>query len=242
MARERSSVLFIDESSTGKSEMMAIGGLAMSLQDCVSLEQRIDEWCHENGMRQELKFRNVCSSNSARYCDFSTRLFKAIHANRARFRALVVENGTWKTSEYGGFEGVYHRLVYQLVLHCFGDLYANGDRVVVKLDERGSNYDLNYLKEVLNRAMRCNYSGWSPVVSVEWHDSKASRLMQAADILTSAVGFDCNNRESLTGISDAKLAVMRSIRECAGLESLKTNTPKGQSSFGVWQFKFKNRR
>ena len=113
-------------------------------------------------------------------------------------------------------------------------------RLVVHLDHRNSSYSLDTLKAVLNRGMKKKFQHPAqPFVAVEPRDSKTTDLIQIADLLLGAVGFQKNGLHLLAGSKAAKIELAAYIAEKAGMDDLTWDTPRRNHRFTIWNFRLR---
>lgn len=126
------------------------------------------------------------------------------------------------------------------MLHCFGRFAKEDSRYIVLFDERYTKYKLGTLKIILNRGIRKKHNIGSDVIrSVEPRESKGNNLIQVADILIGAIGFQKNGFDLIAGSSPSKRELSRYIASQAGLENLIEDTKWGQYRFMIWNFRLK---
>jgi hypothetical protein len=80
----------------------------------------------------------------------------------------------------------------------------------------------------------------SPVRNVQAVDSKDSGLIQIADILMGAIGYEMNGAHTRTGAKRSKILLAEYIAQKAGLVNLQQPTPRSQKNFSIWHFHFRN--
>lgn len=78
-----------------------------------------------------------------------------------------------------------------------------------------------------------------PFRTVEPRKAKQSDLLQMADIIIGAIGFQKNGYHLLASSRKGKKDLADYIASEAGLENLKNNSPWGENRFTIWNFKLK---
>lgn len=224
---------------------MVIGGLIIDEEEMPKFHDTLLGFRRETGMFAELKWTKVSSLMLANYQRFVDYFFALNNTDFLHFHALIVDNHQTNHRKFsrGDRELGFYKFYYQLLLHSFGRRYSRegeDDRFIVHLDHRTSSYSLGTLKRVLNAGIAKRYSITSaPFVSIEPVDSKASELLQVADILLGAIGYQKNGYDLLAGGKESKKSLVRHICAKAGLPDLSTNTRWGANRFTLWNFRLK---
>jgi hypothetical protein len=115
--------------------------------------------------------------------------------------------------------------------------YADGDdhRLYVYLDERSTKYKLDVLKIILNRGIRKEHSRTANVVKcIEPRDSKKCNVLQVADVIMGAIGFQINDCHCQPEASKAKIKLAEYIPRKARVTSLKHRTAPKRVDFEIW--------
>ena len=141
----------------------------------------------------------------------------------------------------------YYKFVYQLIIHCYIPYLAESDKFHVRIDDQTASYSLSELKKILNNGAKKKYNGFvqDPVRSVEPRDSRKSRLIQMADLLTGAIRFRINQQtleENNVPLSDAKIMLAKYVCEVFGVDDRIVfppyrNTPRNKKFFSIWHLK-----
>jgi hypothetical protein len=140
----------------------------------------------------------------------------------------------------GSKELGFYKMLYQLLLNSFGQVLRRNDRCLVTLDQRTTQrYKLSTLAVILNKGLRKKYGfTHDPVRHVQAMDSANCDLIQLADVLMGAVGFQANDDDRRPGASTAKIALANYIARRARLLHLRQSTPKALTHFALWYFQF----
>jgi hypothetical protein len=80
---------------------------------------------------------------------------------------------------------------------------------------------------------------FSPFVSIIPRDSKKTDIIQIADIILGAIGFQKNGYDLLSGSKPSKKELCEYIAQKAGLKNLVENTPFHNERFTIWNFQLK---
>jgi hypothetical protein len=239
--------IYCDESSTAERYML-FGGVITTETNAGDLSEVIDRWRTKHGMHRELKWGKVSRQKLPAYCSLIDLFAEHARQGFLHFNVIVFDTHQidYKTYHQGRKELGFYRFYYRFVLYKFG-IYAHDASYSMRvfLDER-SELDakrLEVMQIVLNRGIRKRYGLNTDVVrSVEAQQSHQSNLMQLADVIMGAVGFHCNGLHRRLNASPARRALAAHIAERAGLRELSSNTNPRRADFGIWRFKFNQRR
>jgi hypothetical protein len=219
---------------------MVLGGLILRAEDVALFNDTIRKFREETKMYGELKWTKVSRSKLSVYKRFIDYFFALNNTDRLFFRCIIIDNHQVDHSKFskGDKELGFYKFFYQLLLHCFGRYAKEDSRYIILFDERTSKYPLNTLKIILNRGIKKSFGLTSDVIrSVEARESRGSNLIQLADILMGAIGFQKNGFHLLAGSSQARVELANYIASQAGLDNLTEDTRRGQYRFMIWNFK-----
>jgi hypothetical protein len=226
---------------------MVLGGIIVSGEGVKGIEEKITRCRETTKMHAELKWGKVCTARFQEYKAFTDLFFDLNRADRAHFHSIVVDTSKLNHRLYnqGDPETGFYKFYYQLLLHSFGGKYAQGRldaKILVCLDRRNSSYPLDKLKELLNRGMEKKHGrGSRPFVAVEARDSKASGVLQLADILMGAVGFRKNGYHQRPGANKGKVQLAEHIASKVGEVSMAVSPQRTRNRFTVWNFRLQPR-
>jgi hypothetical protein len=219
---------------------MVLGGLILRADDVPLFNETIQKFREETKMYAELKWTKVSRSKLPVYKRFIDYFFALNNTDRLFFRCIIIDNHQVDHRKFskGDKELGFYKFFCQLLLHCFGRYAKEDSRYIILFDERTSKYPLNTLKIILNRGIKRNFALKSEVIrSVEARESRGSNLIQLADILMGAIGFQKNGFHLLAGSSQARVELASYVASQAGLVSLTEDTRRGQYRFMIWNFK-----
>lgn len=233
--------IYCDESRQTADRYMVIGGLMLERDNEPRFAEAMALYRQSQNMHAELKWTKVSNQKFNEYCaliDLFFSINRVIH-----FKAIVVDTQEMDHRRYnkGDAELGFYKLMYQFLLHSFGSELRPADRCVIFLDERTtSHYKLSTLGAILNNGLRKKY-GFSvaPVRNIQPIDSKDSDLVQVADILMGAIGYEMNGAHTRTGAKTSKVALAEYIARKAGLLNLQQPTPRSRREFSIWHFHFR---
>lgn len=238
--------IYCDESCTDKPHTcMVFGGIILPVERVHQIEQAMAEWRSVANMHAELKWAKITSNKFANYADLVRMTMRHVRQREMLFRSIVFDRchidyrGFWGRDHRQGFYG----LMRIFVLNAFMRRIFAGDRVILFIDKRNSQYPLGRVKDWLNQTAREKF-GWNvdAVRQVQVIDSKKSCVMQMNDVLLGAVGHQMNQLDKVEGCRPAKKDIASLVAEEAGLENLRRQTPREVTHFGIWKFAMKNRR
>jgi hypothetical protein len=220
---------------------MVLGGIILSAHHLETFNRFMGNWRLQNRMTAELKWNKVTNQKYAEYLSLVDFFFDAARKRVLRFKCVVLDTHQidYRTYHYGDKELGFYKFFYQLLLHSFGRHVApKGRRLIVHMDQRQSRYGLSDFRTILNRGMRKQYSLTEDLVRVvESINSRLSDVMQVADILMGAVGFQWNDLPQKPGMRQAKIDLANHVARSAGLNSLKCATPRHLDYFAIWPFR-----
>jgi hypothetical protein len=145
----------------------------------------------------------------------------------------------------GDSELGFNKFLFRLLWHRVGIRYGGDEKIVVHLDSRTATRDLSELCEILNHKAAQTFGGGrlrTTFARVAFRDSKNSRLLQIADLLTGAVAWHKNDHDAHPKPSGAKLQLANDIARMAGRQRLGMDTAKGTWALNVWNIRLGPRR
>ena len=239
--------VFCDESGRhGGASALALGGVILPHQNERQIVKEVDEWRDLASMSAELKWTKVSSGKLKEY-----KQFVDLFGNHSRQRSIAFRSAVWRNDEIdykkhhkGSEELGFYKFYYQLLLHSFGKfIKKDDDGLVVLLDQLNSNYPLEDLRRFLNYGMKKTYGLNANVVrSIEPIDSKSHSLVQMADVLTGAIAFQCEGRHNNPSARVSKKQLASHVAKTFRLKDMTRTTPYSMRSFGIWRFRFKEKK
>jgi len=233
--------VYCDESHQTADRYMVIGGVICLRNERPSVLAAIQDYRGKYGMLAELKWTKV----SQQKLDAYLALADLVHTQRKHihYRAIVIDTSEIDHRRYNRNDPElgFYKLMYQFLLHSFGGYLSPRDTCIIHLDQRTtSHYKLSTLWAVLNNGMHKKYPCLAkPVRSIEAADSHKHDLIQVADIVTGAIGFEMNGWDLKPGAKPAKVQLASHIAALAGLADLRHATQERDHWFGVWHFHFR---
>lgn len=237
--------VYIDESRQTRERYMVLGGLITTVGEIPEIQKRVDDFRAQTGMVREFKWTKVSKAMLGHYRGLVDLLAELIAQDRVHFKAAVFDSTTFdhKQFSHGDGEKTFYKLMYQFILHKFGKYLEEGDKAVIHLDQRTTSYSLAEFKQILNNGIRKKYAIQRAAIrSLEPVDSKASDLIQIADVIMGALGFEMNGYHQIPGASSAKCELASYIANRFRLPNLSAATPWGRQDFEIWQFRFNPRK
>jgi len=239
--------IYCDESRQSEHRFMVLGGLVIRATNVPNFNATMAKYRAETNMHAELKWTKVSPQKLPEYKRFIDYFFALNNANQVHFHTLLIDNHQVDHKRFSGGDKElgFYKFYYQLLLHAFGRRYGQkeqGHRLVVHLDHRNSSYSLDTLKKVLNKGMGKKFQvPGNPFVSVESRDSKKEDLIQIADLLLGAVGFQKNGLHLLAESKRAKVDLAAYIAAQAGLSDLIVDTQRSNHRFSIWNFRLQQK-
>lgn len=240
--------IYCDESRQSEHRFMALGGLIIRADNVANFNATMAKYRGETRMHAELKWTKVSAQKLPEYKRFIDYFFALNNANQVHFHCLMIDNHQVDHKRFSGGDKElgFYKFYYQLLLHGFGRRYCQKEanrRLIVHLDHRTSSYSLETLKKVLNRGMTKKFQlPGHPFVAVESRDSKQTDLIQIADLLLGAVGFQKNGLHLLAESKKSKVELAEYIASQAGLNDLMQDTLRSNQRFTIWNFRLQPRK
>jgi hypothetical protein len=191
-------------------------------------------------MWAELKWTKVSDQKLNEYRALIDLFFSV---NRVfHFKAIVVDTREIDHRRYNKSDAElgFYKLMYQFLLHSFGPYLQPADRCIIFLDQRTtSHYKLSTLWAILNNGLRKKYGlVHQPVRNIQAVNSKDNDLVQIADVLMGAIGYEMNGAHTRSGAKRSKVMLAEYIAQKANLVNLQQPTPRSQKQFSIWHFHF----
>lgn len=233
--------IYCDESRQTADRYMVIGGIVALREDEQRFAEAMKLYRDSQNMHAELKWTKV---SGQKFNEYQALIDLFFSVNRLfHFKAIVVDTQEIDHRRYnkGDAELGFYKLMYQFLLHSFGAQLRPADQCIVFLDQRTtSHYKLSTLCAILNNGLRKKYSFLSwPVRNIQAVDSKQHDLIQIADLLMGAIGYEMNGAHVRTGAKRSKVLLAEHIASKAGLVNLQQQTPRSNKQFSIWHFHFR---
>ncbi|MCB0003572.1 MAG: DUF3800 domain-containing protein [Anaerolineae bacterium] len=234
--------IYCDESRQTADRYMVIGGIIAQREHEVAFHEAMSLFRDDQNMHAELKWTKVSNQKLAEYKAFVDLFFRFNQV--FYFKAIIIDTQEIDHSRYNKNDAElgFYKLMYQFLLHSFGSELRHDDRCIVFLDQRTtSRYKLSTLCAILNNGLRKKYRfAYQPVRNIQAINSKDSDLIQIADVLMGAVGYEMNGAHTRAGAKQAKVALAKHISAKARLSSLQQPTQRSQRNFSLWHFHFRS--
>jgi len=234
--------IYCDESRQTADRYMVIGGVILTREMEEQFVQTMSLYRMGNNMHAELKWSKVSDQKLREYqslVDLFFSLNRAIH-----FKSIVVDTHEIDHRRFNKNDKDlgFYKLMYQFLLHSFGRYLQTDDQCIIHLDERTTSYyKLSTLCAILNNGLHKKYPNLKqPVRNIQATDSKKSDLIQVADVLMGAIGYQMNDAHVRTEAKRSKVVLAEYIARKAGLINLKQDTPFGLKHFSIWHFHFRS--
>ncbi|NLE37223.1 MAG: DUF3800 domain-containing protein [Pirellulaceae bacterium] len=238
--------VYCDESRQTQDRFMVFGGLVVHASAVEAFNKAMALWRDAHSMHAELKWTKVSGKKLAEYRSLVDLFFSLAGKNQLHFKSVVFDTTQidYRTYHKGDKELGFYKFFYQFLLHCFGRYGVEYNaRMIVHFDQRQTKQKLSTFCVILNRGIRKKFKCDRDVVrSVQAVDSKRCELMQVADVLMGAIGYQNNDCDRRLGARQAKIDLADYIATKANLMTLKQNTPWKMRHFGIWQFQFTQRK
>jgi hypothetical protein len=234
--------VYCDESQTSGVRYTVYGGIVIPAKSVVPFEEAVQEWRRKNHYSHEIKWKK-CGAESyyKKHVALVDFVFEHIERSHIDFKAVVFDS---KDRQYTGYrldkEKGFYTLYYHFLRKKFVPYGATDDHALyVYLDRRSTKYKLGTLYNVLNSYVKRDKGLKGNIVKIVHPlDSKKSNLIQLADLLMGAIGFQCNDLDKVPGAAQPKVKLAKYIATKAGVTSLAEQTSPYRSDFNIWRFKY----
>jgi len=216
---------------------MVLGGIILDRRSEPYFADAFSQYRDDAKMHSEMKWNKVSRGKLDEYKAFVDLFFA--NQNRCHFNALVVDTSQIQKRR-GDADLGFYKMMYQFLLHSFGSYLASTDRCTITLDNRNvQSYKLSTLHAILNNGLRKKYDfPHYPVTEIKVGDSKEIGLIQLADVLMGAIGYQVNGDDRKPEASEAKRELMGYIVREANLLDFRRSTSRFQKAFSIWHFRF----
>lgn len=219
---------------------MVLGGVITFSELIDNLEYQFSVYREALGMFAELKWTKVSWQKLDEYKIFLDIFFE--NRKIILFKSMVIDMVEFDKKRFhnNNSDLSFYKMMYQFLLHSFGRYLRAGDEVIIHLDERvNTGYKLSTLCAILNNGLHKKYSYLDhPIRSIQAIDSKKSNLMQLADILMGAIGYEWNGNHKSSHPKQSKIDLANYIKLMVGLNSLARDTSITSKHFSIWKIDF----
>ncbi len=234
--------VYCDESRQTKDRYMVFGAIIIPFRRIDDFEKAMTLWRDSQNMKAELKWTKVSDAKLREYKSLVDLFFALAGNNTLHFRSVVFDTSQIDYKKYhkGDKELGFYKFFYQFLLHNFGP-YArsNADRILIFFDQRNTKYKLGSLYSILNNGIKRKYGLTVNIVrKIQAVKSHECNIIQVADVLMGAIGYQNNDCHLRKGARRAKIELAEYIADKADLLSLKDSTPRKMRHFGIWRFRF----
>ncbi len=220
---------------------MVIGGIVTLRENEQRFAETMALYRQSHNMRAELKWTKVSNQKLNEYRALIDLFFSVNQS--FHFKTIVVDTQEIDHRRYNKNDAElgFYKLMYQFLLHSFGAYLRPADQCIVFLDRRTTSYyKLSTLCAILNNGLRKKYKYLQhPIRNIQATNSKYSDLIQVADVLMGAIGYEMNGAHTRTGARRSKVLLAEYIAQKAGLVNLQQPTPRSRKDFSIWHFHFR---
>jgi len=232
--------VFADESCQNAHHYMVLGALILPGTLVQEAETGLRQVLESHRMHGELKWTKVSRGKLPVYEEFVAHYFDVLVPRGAEFHSLILNCHGLNHRKFnnGDPDLGYNKFMFQLLFHRAAVPYGEYEKIVADLDSRNSNRNPYELETILNSASSRKFDR-QPFTRVAHRDSKGTRLLQLADLLTGAVAWHKNDHDAAENPSAAKCSLATTVANCAGRLRLGNETPKTERRMGVWNFRLR---
>ncbi len=190
-------------------------------------------------LRSELKWGKVSRAKNGAYTEFINQVSSRLVARGPAYYCIVIDTSLVRHNEYnqGSRDTGFSKFLYQL-LKKLARLFERNAHFYVYLDKRNTRHPPDEVRIILNQGCRKEY-GHTPFRIIEFRDSKKSDLIQWVDIVTGAIAYHWNDRDSESNASPARIELASKIAVAVGLRSLRQQTGSGLMPFSIWRMRLR---
>jgi len=236
--------VYADESCHTQHRFLVLGGVACEHAAVAAVEARFAQIRQKHQLFGEVKWTKVSRAKYHVYQEFVDLFASLIRDGTLNFHSLIVDTSEFdhKSHNQGSSEIGFNKLIYQLLLHKFGRLYAENHRLYVYLDKRTTKASLLTLQAMLNSglAKQWDIRGF-PIRRLDFRDSKSSDLFQANDLILGAMGHRKNGHQRLPSCSEHKRSLVKYIERAIGVQDVSASTRRDATAFTVWHFHYRRK-
>ena len=232
--------IYIDESSQTNHRYLVIGCVINMLPDAPILnaaiaKARLPDFPKDS----EAKWSKVSKAKLPAYKRIVDVLFD--NSNQINFHCLVIDTTLLdhKLFNAGSREIGFNKEIYQIAMKCAR--ICPKELFHVYPDRRETTQTPEHLRLILNRSCRSNGDkrDW-PFRRCQFRDSKATPLLQLADIIMGAIAFKLNGHDKKPAASAAKCGLASHILERASIKDVFKDTAVA-ADFTIWHRRLKKK-
>lgn len=240
--------VFVDESSQNAHHYMVLGALILPGDLVREADDLISHILATHGMPEsELKWTKISRGKLPCYQSVIDAYFTELVKQGAEFHAVIVDCHGLDHHAYndGDADLGFNKFLFSLLNYRVGFRFGMSEKIVVDLDARNSSRHPRELQECLNRTFARKHKSpmHFPFSRVAHRDSRGSRLIQVADLLTGAVAWHKNEHDLKPGASPAKSSIAQSIAQCVAVDRLGArSSPKWETRLSTWNHALRDRK
>jgi hypothetical protein len=220
--------IFGDESSQQK-RFSVYGTVSCETHETAMLEGRLEEALSPHGA--EVKWNAL--NDIPAYERFGAALFTSFRNSTLRYRAIVVERHHEQTASISR-ELRLIKYIHTLLMGYARDHAKRDCCFYVHLDGGGTDLLLDSLRQYLNRHDQSLHGRtFDAFKLIKPADSKTSRLVQAADLLSGAIAYVTHGEHLKAGHSASRRQFAEFIANKAQLPASERLKKKGAAPFGA---------
>ncbi|MBE0507613.1 MAG: DUF3800 domain-containing protein [Marinospirillum sp.] len=225
--------VYCDESrhtSDPSQPYIVIGALQCPREEKRRIVGRLHGLMTKHGIKTEFGWKKA-SPNKAEFYLSLIQLFAEEQC--LSFRCVVVDRRQLDHEQWnnGDKELGFYKLYYQLLVHWLqpGDTY----HIYLDWQQNAASGRFEELRQILAHKLM----GRAKIACLEPVESHNQPLIQLADLLMGAVGYDWNDMQSRSNASVFKVQYAGHLAKAVGKSGLRFTTPKTERKFNIfnWQ-------
>ncbi|WP_185804606.1 DUF3800 domain-containing protein [Pontivivens nitratireducens] len=230
-------VSFFGDASSKNSDFMVLGGLAVSGHRQQEIEDYIADIRERGGIRREFHWKEYRGgAKRVPYEELIEYVFDLVHKNYAELFVISCDFREFdhKREPEQTRDTSVNKIYWSLFEYRLAAFYGKKREIHIRLDAGNDCKDIcNMRNQLCAKAYRKHGAMPNCFRTIEPMDSKASGLIQAADLIVGGIASQLNSNR--TDTEKGRLAEF--IRRLSGRHDWRDETPRTARSINVWNYK-----
>lgn len=236
--------IYLDESSKSH-QFLTIGGLLIPQYREVEIITDIERIKAEFNKQSELHWNKLGRHYYSLYKTIIEYTFHLIDSNKAHFKAIIFNTNQidYNQIENNDIDYTIRNMTYHLMNNqCVKPYYPFDNNIEFKLLYdciNDSKYPLpNYLDMFNNGIKKKSNLTKNHIESIEYVDSKKSKIIQLSDILIGGIGYYKNYIQKNKGEKNEKYNLSTIIIDKIGENNINFSSQIDNNKYSIWNFKY----